>query len=91
MSLPFYWVSAYDLQMVSLQKAAVRACRNAIEFNSLPAIRKLVCSPCTHPHDPAARGRRPPAEWRMMHLCACCASCNGAVLWLCRCRTGTMA
>lgn len=26
----------------SMQKAAVRACRNAIEFNSLPAVRKVV-------------------------------------------------
>ena len=26
----------------STQKAAVRACRNAIEFNSLPAVRKVV-------------------------------------------------
>lgn len=31
-----------------MQKAAVRACRNAIEFNSLPAIRKLVRSLCMH-------------------------------------------
>ena len=32
----------------AMQKAAVRACRNAIEFNSLPAIRKLVRTCCAH-------------------------------------------
>lgn len=34
----------YTACRFDMQKAAVRACRNAIEFNSLPAIRKLVCA-----------------------------------------------
>jgi hypothetical protein len=62
-----------------MQKAAVRACRNAIEFNSLPAIRKLVCSRCMRLHDLCSN-----QLWTVsrgcMHLGACCAFCCNTVL-----------